>query len=90
VLRFPAGWLIQPHQAPKDKVAPGHPRNTGRALCNYEHHLSVSLEYTGDTEVDQTAAQHLRAFLVWLCTDYTPYSHPPRKISNLYSGQVPP
>jgi integrase/recombinase XerD len=51
------------------KAAEGLSSNT---LCNYEQHLSVWLEYTGDTDVGQVTAQNLRAFLAWLRTDYTP------------------
>jgi hypothetical protein len=50
---------------------------------------NIVLECNDLTNPIDAAAQHLRAFVVRLCTDYTPYSHPPRKISILYSGQVP-
>jgi len=51
------------------KAAEGLSPNT---LCNYEDHLTVWLDYTGDIEVSQVTSQDLRAYLAWLCTDYKP------------------
>jgi site-specific recombinase XerD len=50
-------------------------------MRSYEHDLKLWLEHTGDVDVNQVSAQDVRAFLVWLRTDY--------KLRRLTGGDYP-
>jgi site-specific recombinase XerD len=41
-------------------------------LGAYKDHLARSVEYIGDVPVNRVTTQQIRAFLVWLRTDYKP------------------
>ena len=60
-------------------------------LRSYEHDLKLWLEHGGDVEVGQVSAPDLRAYLVWLRTDYKPrrltggdYPLSPKTLRNIW------
>ncbi len=64
---------------------------SSRTLRSYEHDLKLWLEHAGDVEVGQVSAQDIRAYLVWLRTDYKPqrltggaYPLAPKTLRNIW------